>query len=88
MSQESKKISVEESELFHQWKSHPVTLALMKILWDKREGLKEAWASGEFSASLSTEMMVRNAGATGACSILAEILNVEASDIFGESNEE
>lgn len=52
----------------------------------RREQLKECWANGEFSAAFDTEMIVKNAGATGACSMLKELLDLEAEDIFGDSN--
>ena len=87
MSQENK-LTVEQSELFHQWKSHPVTLQLFQLLRQKREDLKELWANGHFSAAFDTEMMVKNAGATGAASAYQEVLSLEASDIFGDSDEE
>jgi len=49
--------------------------------------LKEAWANGEFSAAFDTEMLVKNAGATGACSVMQEILSVTVEDIFGDDDE-
>jgi hypothetical protein len=54
----------------------------------RREQLKEAWANGEFSAAFDTEMIVKNAGATGACSVIQEILNITVEDIFGDDEDE
>lgn len=48
----------------------------------------EEWADGHFSASFDTEMIAKNAGATGTCSGYLMVLELEASDLFGDSNEE
>lgn len=58
----------------------------MLSLSQKREGLKEAWANGQFTASFDIEMMAKNAGATGACSMISEILNLDVDDLFGEDD--
>lgn len=52
-------------------------------LWAKvkREGLKDSWASGVFSGAFDTEMIVKNAGATGACSILLEVMEINYDDL-------
>lgn len=47
----------------------------------------ESWANGEFTAAFDTEMAVKNASATGACSIYKEIVDIEVEDLFGDSNE-
>jgi hypothetical protein len=53
-----------------------------------REGLKEKWAMGDFSAAFNTEMAVKNAGATGACSMIKDILDFDVEDIYGDYDEE
>lgn len=73
-----------DKETFLSWKAHPVTELLLKWAESKREELKESWASGSFSAAFTTEMLVKNAAATGACSILADIINVDYVDVQGE----
>lgn len=50
----------------------------------EREKLKDAWASGHFTAAFDIEMMAKNAGATGACSALKELLEIEFDDLYGE----
>lgn len=51
-----------------------------------REALKEQWADGQFTAAFTTEMLAKNAGATGACSAYGVILEFEAEDIFGDDD--
>lgn len=52
----------------------------------RRSELKESWANGEFTAAFDTEMLAKNAGATGACSMLLELLTITAEDL-GDSDE-
>jgi len=49
--------------------------------------LKENWANGDYAASFTTEMIARNAGATGACSMIKEVLDIELDTLLGVSNE-
>lgn len=53
----------------------------MQWLHSKREDLKEDWANGNFTASVGNEMLVRNAAATGACSILNDLLNISYEEL-------
>ncbi|MBT9137983.1 MAG: hypothetical protein DDT31_00527 [Syntrophomonadaceae bacterium] len=48
------------------------------------ERLKDAWANGQFSAAFDTEMLVKNAAATGACSALKSVLDLSVDDLYGE----
>jgi hypothetical protein len=41
------------------------------------------WAGGAFSASFEVEMLVKNAGATGACSAYQEVLELDYETIKG-----
>lgn len=41
----------------------------------------EAWANGTFSAAFSVEMAVKNAGATGACSVYEEVIELDYQQI-------
>lgn len=54
----------------------------------RREKLKESWARGEFTASLNTEMVARNAAATGAASIYEELLNLTYEDLEDDTDGE
>ena len=73
-----------ESDRYSEWLQHPVTQDMM--LWARKEKIKlmEAWAEGNFTATFSNEMMARNAAATGACSMLEKLINLEYDDLYGE----
>jgi hypothetical protein len=58
-----------------------VTKQLRRWARLRREQLKDSWAAGEFSAAFDTEMLVKNAGATGACSILQELMNLDYDEL-------
>lgn len=45
------------------------------------QGLKDRWAQGDFSASFELEMLVKNAGATGACSVYTDIVDLDYNQI-------
>jgi hypothetical protein len=60
-------------EQWEEWLQHPCTKALREWAREKLAGLKDEWASGTFTASFDIEMMAKNAGATGACSVYAEV---------------
>lgn len=51
-----------------------------------REDLKDKWALGHFTAAFNTEMIAKNAGATGACSAYTEMLDIDAEDLFGDDD--
>ena len=73
------------SEAFDEWVQHPVTRALReKWATRRREALKERWASGEFTGSFSTEMAVKNAGATGAASAYLELIELDFESLITE----
>jgi hypothetical protein len=62
--------------MFKEWKSHPVTDLLLRWANEKKETLKEQWASGGFMGPSFDECVVRNAAAQGAISILDDLLNI------------
>lgn len=53
------------------------------LLWAsrRREQLKESWANGEFSAAFDVEMLVKNAGATGFCNAMKELIELKYEDL-------
>lgn len=61
------------SENFEEWKHHPVTKKLMKMLQDDREVMKE----GLINNSYEEEEEVK-----GRCRAIAIILNLEYEDLF------
>lgn len=76
------------SELWDEWLQHPCTKRLRYWAEMEREELKEKWASGDFTAAFDVEMAVKNAGATGACSIYVDVINLDYEQIvIGASDE-
>lgn len=60
-------------ESFEEWKHHPITKRIMKMLVADREAMKE----GLISNSYQEEMEVK-----GRCRAIANILNIEYEDLF------
>lgn len=58
---------------FEDWKHHPVTKRLMKMLTDDREVMKEGLVNNSFD----DEQEVK-----GRCRAIAIILNIEYEDLF------
>lgn len=58
---------------FEEWKHHPVTKRLMKMLGTDRETMKEGLVNGSFD----DEQEVK-----GRCRAIAIILNLEYEDLF------
>ena len=56
------------------WLQHPCTKRLRFWAQHGRQDLMEGWAKGNFAAAFTMEMAVKNAGATGACSVY-ELVN-------------
>lgn len=73
-----------EQEQFQAWKQHPVTILFLQWLDSRREELKESWASAGFVNSHDVADVYLNAGAISACSVLKQIKEVEAEDLFGD----
>ncbi len=71
-----------------EWLQNPCTKALREWANKERETLKEQWAAGSFSASFDIEMAVRNAGATGACSVYTFIEELDFNQIVGATLDE
>jgi len=73
--------------MFWDWKNHPVTALLMKWAELKRTELMELWATGNLSGQFTNEMIAKNAGATGACSILQDLLDIDYEEMEGVNHE-
>ncbi len=54
----------------------------------RRDRLKEDWACGAFSASFEVEMLVKNAGATGAASVYKELMELDYETLLAGMNDE
>lgn len=71
-----------------EWLTHPCTKRFRYWAESSRESLKEAWANGDFSAAFDMEMAVKNAGATGACSVFIDVIELNYEKIIiGASDE-
>lgn len=64
---------------------HPVTVLLFSYLSRQREGFKEDWANANFVNSHDVADVYQNAGAISACSVLKQIIEIEADDLFEEA---
>lgn len=62
-----------------------MTQRFFQKLKEDRENFKEAWANAEFVSSHDKADVYQNAGAIASCSVLQKILEIEASDIFGDA---
>lgn len=71
-------------EQFKGWLRDPCTLMFREYARRRRMALMETWARGEFSAAFDVEMAVKNAGATGACSIWEEVIEPVFQSIIDE----
>lgn len=73
---------------WEEWLSHPCTKHLRAWAERSRLDLMEMWASGHFTGAFDVEMAVKNAGATGACSVYADIHSLDYKQIvLGDINE-
>jgi len=78
------KMEQADKELFLSWKDHPVTEMLMEWAARQRNNLMEQWADGGLSAAFTTEMLVRNAGATGYCNAMRDLLGIDYVELEGK----
>ena len=60
-------------DTFEEWKHHPVTKRLLKMLNDDRETMKEGLLNNAFDEELEV---------IGRCRAIAIILNLEYGDLF------
>jgi hypothetical protein len=61
------------NENFDEWKHHPVTKRLMKMLTADRESMKEGLVNNAFEEDMEVK---------GRCRAIAVILNLEYEDLF------
>ena len=71
-------------EDFLAWLQDPCTDLLRAWARAKRDDLKERWALGHYSDTFDTAMLVKNAGATGACSVLKDLIELDYDEIVKE----
>lgn len=70
-------IEVVTKDSFEEWRHHPVTKRLMKLLESDRETMKEGLINNAFDDELEVK---------GRCRAIAIILNLEYEDLFETSN--
>lgn len=63
-------------ENFQEWKYHPVTKKLMKMLLADREAMKEGLINDAFDNELEVK---------GRCRAIAVIINIEYEDLFSSN---
>ena len=73
---------------FKDWQDHPATKALHDLLLERRNDLKEQWASGAFTDQSQFGTAILNAKAIGNCEAVELILNLEYEQLLGESDGE
>ena len=78
---------VSEDE-FAEWKSHPVTLAVMEILAAKRDEMRRAWEGGSFTDYDAQAMALVNVGNIGTCKGYAFVQDLDYQAYLGELKDE
>ncbi len=78
---------VSEQE-FLEWKSHPVTRAVMEILESRREALRRAWEGGSFTDYDAGAMALTNVGNLGTCKGYAYVQELDYEAYLGELKDE
>lgn len=71
-------------EEFTEWKSHPMTRALMEILAAKRESLRQAWEGGSFTDYEAGTTALINVGNIGTCKGYAFVMDFDYETYTGE----
>ena len=69
------------------WKAHPATLALHKILRQWQEDVKSQWAAGSFTDQSQFGTIILNAKAIGKCEAFDLVVELELDQILGELND-
>lgn len=82
----NQRLSPDEQD-FLDWLDHPVTLRFMAFLAQRKEDLKEQWASGAFTHVERYAAAISNAKAIGQCEELSRILELEHGDLKPEEKQ-
>ena len=72
---------------FNEWKSHPVTRAVIEILHTKRESLRQAWEGGSFTDYEAGTTALINVGNIGICKGYAFMTDFDYTTYLGEIDE-
>ena len=71
-------------EEFNEWKLHPVTKSVMKVLEAKREELRQHWEGGSFTDYSKDTTALVNVGNLGTCKGYAFVTNLTYEDYLSE----
>lgn len=69
---------------FNEWKSHPGTQELIRILHMKRETLRQQWEAGSFTDYDTSTTALVNVGNLGTCKGYAYVTDFSYEDYFTE----
>lgn len=69
---------------FEEWKSHPVTRAVMEILAKKRSEMRHSWEGGSFTDYDERAMALTNVGNIGTCKGYAFVQDLDYEQYVGE----
>jgi hypothetical protein len=75
-------------EEFDGWRSHPGTVALVKLLHAKREELRQAWEGGSFTDYSDTSTALVNVGNLGACKGYAFVTDLTYEQYVSEMKDD
>jgi hypothetical protein len=71
-------------EEFNEWKLHPMTRELSRVLEAKRETLRRQWESGAFTDYEREATALVNVGNLGTCKGYAFVVDFTYEDYIGE----
>ena len=75
-------------EEFNEWKLHPMTKELMRVLGQRRERLRRQWEAGAFTDYEKDAMALVNVGNLGTCKGYAYIMEFTYEDYIGELDDD
>lgn len=83
----SKSIQISEDD-FDAWKQHPATKEFFRWLDVRHQEIQNTWAAGQYQDHDVYKSAVRNAGALGQCSMIAEIKMLDHTQLDGDLSDE
>lgn len=77
-------MEIPQEQEYLEWRQHPVTKAVFRLLWLREQGLKEQWASGAFTDQSQFGTAILNAKAIGNCEACASVRELDYVQLKGE----
>jgi hypothetical protein len=71
----------ELGQLLEDWKAHPVTQEVFRLLQDRIQERVDLWLNGNLMSDNATVITANNALAQGYCAACKDILNIEAKEL-------